>query len=87
MPASFSIYAGTDPVVLNAMLAEALDVYRQVVLGKRVASGAYSQGAGSKSVTFGELNLVQLKVEIGQIQLALGLTQTFGRRRAIGVRF
>jgi hypothetical protein len=58
---------------LRASLAEAQQAYLDLSTGAKGASYSYTQGDGSKSVTYTQTNIAQLTALIRQLQAQLGL--------------
>lgn len=85
MSCGSSIFAGMDPADLQSQLAALQGTYLELASGSKVASASYTQGNGSKSVSFTQTNLGMLAVTIRQLQQALGITPT--ARHAIGAKF
>lgn len=80
-----SIFAGMTTEQLQAYLASAQHAYIELSSGKRVATVAYAQGDGSKSVSFQAAELGALMQLIRMLQMELGIVPR--ARRAIGVQF
>ncbi|KFK94582.1 phage head-tail adapter protein [Serratia sp. Ag1] len=68
---------------LRAMLEEAQQAKFDIMMGKRGISYSYTQGDGTRSVTYQQANIDQLNELIAEIQTALGI----GRRRAVRFRW
>lgn len=82
---STSILAGMTSDQLAAALSAAQAAYLALVSGGKPVSVSYTQGDGSKSVTYSKAEIGSLSILIRQLQAQLG---TICRpRRAIGVRF
>lgn len=80
-----SILAGMSTVALQTALANAQQAYIDLSSGAKVVTASYSQGDGSKSVTYTQANIADLVALIKQLQAQLGI---IGRaRRPIGFRF
>lgn len=82
---AISILAGQSTSVLQAQLAAAQQAFIDLSTGAKGESYSYTQGDGSKSVTYTRANLGQLVALIKLLQAQLGIIGT--PRRAIGVRF
>jgi hypothetical protein len=82
---SNSILAGMDTAVLQASLARLQQAYIDLSTGAKGESYTYTQGDGSKAITYSRANIGQLTMAIRQIQAQLGIIDR--PRRAIGVRF
>lgn len=68
---------------LTANLAAAQAAYDKLAQGGQVASASYSEGNGTRSVTYNSAQLGDLRAYIEQLQTQLG----YRARRAIAVRF
>lgn len=68
-----SILTGTPQPVLQAWLAEAQQAYADLMAGKKVVSATYTQGNGTKAVTFTQADTARLTAWILQLQQALGI--------------
>lgn len=68
-----SVFTGMPRTVLQANLAELQAAYISLAAGSKVESANYTQGDGSKSVTFSRANLGQLTALIAQLQKELGI--------------
>lgn len=73
MPVSLGILAGTPRPVLQGWLAEAQQAYADLMAGKKVVSATYTQGNGTKAVTFTQADTAKLTSWILQLQQALGI--------------
>lgn len=82
---SRSLLAGMDTTVLQQRLTQMQQDYLDISSGRKVRSAAYTQGDGSKTVTYTEATIGQLAMAIRQLQAQLGIISS--PRRAIGVRF
>lgn len=69
-----SIFAGMTTVQKQQALANAQQAYFDLSSGVKVASASYSQGDGSKSVSYTKADLPNLVALIKQLQADLGLT-------------
>lgn len=78
------IFVGLTREQLEQMLKDAQGAYAEMMMGKRGVSFSYTQGDGTRSVTYNQVNISDLLALIYEIQAALGIG---GRRRAIGFRF
>ncbi|MDE1901509.1 MAG: phage head-tail adapter protein [Alphaproteobacteria bacterium] len=74
-----SILAGRDTATLQADLATAQQAYIDLTTGKKGENYSYTQGDGSKAVTYTRANLAQLVALIRQLQAQLGIVSR-GRR-------
>ena len=70
---SRSLLAGMDDSVLRARLAQMQQDYLDLSSGRKPQSAAYSQGDGSKSITYTVANIGQLTIAIRQLQAQLGI--------------
>ncbi len=68
---------------LQANLAAAQAALDQLLRGARVATASYSEGGGTRSVTYTKTDVGTLRNYIDDLQSQLG----YRARRAIGVRF
>lgn len=79
-----------DSATLQQWQVAALNALQTLGMGGRVASASYTQGDGSKSVTYSQLDQAGLSLWLTRIQNELvnrGLANPCRRRRAIGVRY
>lgn len=72
------VYDGLNTVQLQARLSVLRDAYFALSTGQQVATVAYSQADGSKTVTFRATDLVRLQADIALLQQKLGISH--GRR-------
>ncbi len=70
-----SIFAGMDTATLQAALAAAQQAYIALASGTKGESFSYTQGDGSKSVTYTRANLGSLVALIEQLQAQLGIVR------------
>lgn len=82
---STSILAGMTNDQLTAALSAAQAAYVALVSGSKPVTVSYTQGDGSKSVTYSKAEIGSLNVLIRQLQAQLGIICR--PRRAIGLRF
>ena len=68
-----SIFAGMSTTVLRAQLLIAQQAYVDLAGGAKVVTATYTQGDGSKSVTYPAASLPNLTALIQQLQAQLGL--------------
>jgi len=68
-----SIFSGMTPAQLQAQLAEAQAAYLRLCTGGQGVSYSYTQGDGTKSVTYTAKNMAGLVALIRQLQQALGI--------------
>lgn len=80
-----SLLAGVQTSALQKMLASAQQAYADLMTGAKGESYSYTQGDGSKSVTYTKANLPDLAAFIQSLQAQLGIVHR--PRRAMGVRF
>lgn len=80
-----SLLAGMDLTALQASLAEAQRVYIQLSTGAQEESLSYTQGDGTRSVTYTRANLAQLAAAIQLMQAQLGIVKS--PRRAMRISF
>lgn len=76
---STSLLAGRSTAQLQADLAAAQQAYIDLSTGAKGESYSYTQGDGSKSVTYTRADLAQLQALIRTLQMQLGVV-TRGRR-------
>jgi len=74
-----------DQAALQASLAEAQRVYIQLSTGAQEESLSYTQGDGTRSVTYTRANLEQLAAAIQLMQAQLGIVKS--PRRAMRISF
>jgi hypothetical protein len=78
-------------VTLQDWYSAALTALNELLSGRRVASASYSQGTGSRSVSYSQADLTQLRQWISELLTELQgrgvMTRTPSRRRAIGFQF
>ena len=82
---STSILVGMTTDQLQKALASAQAAYVELMSGARGVSFSYSQGDGSKSVTYQQVDAAQLATFIRMLQQQLGLPVT--RRRPARFRY
>lgn len=82
-PPTSGVFAGMDPVALQAALTQAQLALISLDSGATVANVSYAQGDGNRSVTYTRADSGRLRQLIADLQAALGLRS----RRAIGIRF
>ncbi|TMV66769.1 phage head-tail adapter protein [Thioclava sp. BHET1] len=61
---------------LQAYLANAQQAYIELSSGAKVVTVSYTQGNGSKSVTYQQANLTNLTALIQQLQAQLGIIRS-----------
>ena len=74
------LLTGVDPATLQQWLGQAQAAYAALMTGARVATASYSQGDGSKSVSYTPAQATMLAGWIMQLQRQLGIG---GRRRPL----
>lgn len=72
-------YTGLPPATLQQWLTEAQQALHDLSTGAKGESFSYTQGDGSKSITYTRANIGQLQQHINELMYALGIR----RRRAI----
>lgn len=77
--------AGMSREQLQIALKKAQAAYIDLATGSRGVSFSYSQGDGTRSVTYQQSSLAELQALISQLQAQLGIIRQ--PRRAIRVRF
>ena len=78
---STSLFSGMTTDALQTALVNAQQAYLDLSTGAKGESYSYSQGDGSKSVTYTRTNLPLLAALIRQLQMQLGMIHR-GRRPA-----
>jgi len=73
MPMSMGILAGTPRPMLQCWLTEAQQAYADLAAGKKIVTASYTQGNGTKAVTFTQADTAKLTSWILQLQQALGI--------------
>ncbi len=68
-----SLFAGMSRAQLMAALATLQQAYLDLLAGNKGESFAYTQGDGSKSVTYTRANIGNLSQAIAELQQLLGL--------------
>ena len=84
-PLNSGILAGMSRADLQSMLTSAQQAYAELSLGKKGISFSYTQGDGTRSVTYQPTDIAQLTQFIMQIKRALGMPG--GRRRQVRFRY
>lgn len=82
---STSIFAGLDTVTLQNWLSSAQMALVELQSGSKVVAVGYTQGDGSKNITYTRAEIGSLTMLIRQLQAQLGIICR--PRRALGVRF
>ena len=80
-----SLLAGVQTSALRIALANAQQAYMDLSTGAKGESYSYTQGDGSKSVTYTKANIADLAAFIQSLQGQLGVV--LRPRRAMTVRF
>lgn len=78
-----NVFIGMDRKQLLEMLQQAQQARFELATGKKGVSFSYTQGDGTRSVTYSQANMKELLALIQELQRALGM----GRRRAMGVKY
>jgi len=78
------VFAGMTKEQLETFLKNAQAAYVELATGKKGVSFSYTQGNGTRSVTYTQTSIADLLTLIQSLQAALGIG---GRRRAVGFRF
>ncbi|MCQ8240530.1 gpW family head-tail joining protein [Rhizosaccharibacter radicis] len=73
------VLAGLSRATLQANLAAAQQAYNDLMTGAKVVTASYTQGDGSKSVTYTQTSMINLRSYIEELQRALGISNG-GRR-------
>jgi len=79
------LLAGMSREQMQAMLAEAQKTLIELQLGKKGVSFSYTQGDGTRSVTYQPTSVADVTSVIMQLQNALGVRGS--RRRAVRFRY
>ncbi len=79
------LLAGMSREQMQAMLAEAQKTLIELQLGKKGVSFSYTQGDGTRSVTYQPTSVADVTSLIMQIQNALGIRGS--RRRSVRFRY
>ena len=82
-PALIGVPAGT----LQVWLGQAQQALQSLATGQQVSTVMYSQGEGSRSVTYRRTDIASLNAWIMQLQLALNPGTRQFRRRPLSLRF
>ncbi len=80
-----SLLAGMPRAQLEAALTAAQNAYLALSEGQQGVSFSYSQGDGTRSVTYKPTDIAQLSMLIRQLQAQLGIIRR--PRRAMGFRY
>jgi hypothetical protein len=68
-----SIFAGMSTTALQTALNNAQQAYIDLTTGGKVQVAAYTQGDGTRSVTYTRANIADLVATIKQLQAQLGI--------------
>lgn len=82
---SRSLLAGMDQTALRQSLAQAQQIYIQLMSGAQGESYSYTQGDGTRSVTYTRANLADLSAAIQLMQAQLNIVDS--PRRANRITF
>lgn len=82
---SRSLLAGMDQTALRQSLANAQQIYIQLSTGAQGESYSYTQGDGTRSVTYTRANLAELAAAIQLMQAQLSIVDS--PRRANRITF
>ena len=82
---SQTILAGMSSAQLQTALANAQQAYLDLSTGAKVTTASYSQGDGSRSVTYTQTDMAKLTMLIKSLQVQLGIITR--ARRPISFRF
>ncbi|MFM0689246.1 gpW family head-tail joining protein [Paraburkholderia strydomiana] len=80
-----SLLAGMDQTALRAALVNAQQVYLALSTGGQAESLSYTQGDGTRSVTYTRANLADLAAAIQLMQAQLGIVRA--PRKALRLTF
>lgn len=84
-PPNSGILAGMSRDQLQAMLTAAQQAYTELMLGQKGVAFSYTQGDGTRSVTYQATSVANITSLIQQLQKALGMPHA--RRRAMRFRY
>ena len=76
-----SPYYGMTDAQLMAAIASAQQAYLQLRTGTKVVNVSYAQGGGSRSATFQQTDMANLRMLISELQQALNPGVRIRRRR------
>ncbi|CAB3783244.1 hypothetical protein LMG28688_01608 [Paraburkholderia caffeinitolerans] len=76
-----SPYYGMTDAQLTAALTSAQQAYIQLRMGSKVVTVSYAQGGGSRSATFQQTDMANLRMLIAELQQALNPGVCIRRRR------
>jgi hypothetical protein len=78
---------GVATATLQIWLGQAQQAMQDLMTGRRATTVSYSQGEGSRSVTYTRTNIADLRAWIQELQIALNPAAPQFRRRPIYPRF
>lgn len=78
-----AITDGMSTVDMQSRLASLQAAYFDLAGGAKVATATYSQGDGSKSVTYQQTDIANIQRSILMLQKALGIIDCYPRARRI----
>ena len=76
-----SPYFGMSDAQLSAAISNAQQAYIDLRTGKKIVTVSYAQGGGSRSATFQQKDMANLRLLIGELQLAINPGVCIKRRR------
>ena len=76
---NYSVLAGMTTAQVQAALALAQQAYADLMTGQKGVSFSYTQGDGTKTVTYQQTSIAQLTAFVRLLQAQLGM-RNFGRR-------
>lgn len=79
------LLAGMSRAQLQAALSSAQQALIELQMGKKGVAFSYTQGDGTRSVTYQPTSVADVNALIMQLQAALGIRS--GRRRAVRFRY
>jgi len=82
-----SPYYGMSDAQLQAAIASAQQAMIQLRTGNKAVTVSYTQGDGSRSVTFAQTDLASLRMLIAELQQALNPGVRIARRRPMRPMF
>lgn len=78
-----SPYYGMSDAQLQAAISAAQQAYLNLRTGKKVVTVSYGQGGGSRSATFQQTDMANLRLLIGELQRALNPGVCIRHRRPL----
>ncbi|HDR9036112.1 TPA: hypothetical protein QDB07_003620 [Burkholderia vietnamiensis] len=78
-----AITDGMSAADMQSRLAALQAAYFDLSSGAKIVTATYNQGDGTKSVTYQQSDLVQIRKAIEMLQMALGLIPCYHRARRV----